>query len=85
MPRVGKHKYGPYEKAHKDDTLRRMNARNRYEAKHGPIPAGMDLDHKKPLIQGGSDKPGNLRLRPSGPNRADKSMMKGRLSGKRNR
>jgi len=73
MPRTGKHVYGPYEKAHKDDTLRRMNARNRYEKKHGQIPPGFDLDHKKSIKGGGSDRPSNLRVRRSGPNRADKS------------
>jgi hypothetical protein len=55
-----------------------MNARNRYERENGSIPPGKDLDHKKPIIKGGSNHPSNLRVRASGPNRADKSMMKGR-------
>lgn len=78
MPRKGPHRYGVYERAHKDDTLQRMNARNAYERKHGQIPAGVDLDHKKPIIKGGSNSPGNLRLRNASANRADKSMMKGK-------
>lgn len=78
MPRKGPHKYGAYEREHKGDTLQRMNARNRYERENGPIPPGKDLDHKKPIIKGGSNHPSNLRVRASGPNRADKSMMKGR-------
>lgn len=78
MPRKGPHKYGPYEKLHKGDTLQRMNARNAYERKNGQIPAGIDLDHKKSIIKGGSNHPSNLRLRDASANRADKSMMKGK-------
>lgn len=78
MPRKGPHRYGAYEKAHKGDTLKRMNARNAYERRNGPIPKGMDLDHKKEIVRGGSNAPSNLRLRPSSANRGDKSWRKGR-------
>ncbi len=33
-------------------------------------PPGMDVDHVKPLSQGGSNTPGNLRLRKSSDNRS---------------
>jgi hypothetical protein len=78
MPRKGPHRYDAYARAHKDETLQRMNARNRYEAKNGQIPAGYDLDHKKPIVKGGSNAPSNLRVRKAGPNRGDKSWQKGR-------
>lgn len=78
MPRKGPHKYGDYERAHKDDTLQRMNARNAYERRNGQIPAGKDLDHKKEIIRGGSNSPGNLRIRDASANRADKSWRYGR-------
>jgi hypothetical protein len=55
-----------------------MNARNHYERENGPIPPGKDLDHKKPVIKGGSNHRSNLRVRDASANRADKSMMKGR-------
>lgn len=73
MPRKGPHRYGAYEKAHKDDTLQRMNARNRYERENGQIAPGYDLDHKKSIKKGGSNHPSNLRLRKSGANRGDKT------------
>ena len=78
MPRKGPHRYGAYERAHKDDTLQRMNARNAYERKNGPIPAGKDLDHKREIKRGGSNNPSNLRVRDASANRADKSWRQGR-------
>ncbi len=78
MPRKGPHRYGEYERAHKGDTLQRMNARNAYERKNGPIPAGKDLDHKTEIKRGGSNHPSNLRVRDASANRADKSWRYGR-------
>jgi hypothetical protein len=51
--------------------------------KHGKAVAermmrGKDVDHKKPLSQGGSTGASNLRLRDASENRADKRMFKGR-------
>lgn len=45
--------------------------------KHGAAVAdkmmsGRDVDHKKPLSQGGSNRPSNWRLRDDNANRADK-------------
>ena len=36
---------------------------------------GKDVDHKRPLIKGGSNKLSNLRIRSIHANRGDKSMM----------
>jgi len=37
---------------------------------------GKDLDHVKPLAAGGSNEPGNWRIRDVGANRGDKSVFK---------
>lgn len=37
---------------------------------------GKDIDHRKPLAKGGSNKASNLRVRSIAANRGDKSMMK---------
>jgi len=55
----------------KTDRAKRMAARRAYEKASGqPIPPGFDLDHKKPLSKGGSNKPDNWKLQRSGPNRS---------------
>lgn len=36
-------------------------ARREYEEKHGDLPADVDVDHIKPLREGGSNKPSNTR------------------------
>lgn len=77
MPRKGPHRYGDYERQHKDDTLQRMNARNALKRKIH-IPAGYDVDHKKEITLGGSNSPSNLRLRKASANRGDKSWRHGR-------
>ena len=63
------------EAADEDDKRRaerraRIVARRNYEAQHGTIPAGFDLDHRKPLSKGGSNFPSNLGLQRSGANRS---------------
>lgn len=73
MPRKGPHRYGAYERAHKDETAQRMAARRLMEKKLGSIPAGYDVDHVKSIKGGGGNHEGNLRLRKSGPNRGDKT------------
>lgn len=78
MPRKGPHRYGPYERAHRKDTQERVEARRAMEKKHGPIPAGVDVDHKRELKLGGSNDFSNLRLRDASENRGDKSWRKGR-------
>ncbi len=40
----------------------RQRARYAYEKKHGDQPTNMQLDHRRPLSEGGTNAPGNLRL-----------------------
>lgn len=42
----------------------RMNARYAYEKKHGDLPSNIHVDHKKPISQGGTNHPSNLRAIP---------------------
>jgi len=49
----------------------RNRARRAYEKEHGPVPAGMDVDHKKMLSKGGpATKLSNLRAVPASKNRS---------------
>lgn len=73
MPRSGPHRYGAYERAHKDETAERMAARRFMERKLGNIPDGIDVDHKKSIKGGGTNAPPNLRLRSAHANRGDKT------------
>lgn len=74
MPRKGPHRYGKYEREHKDDTADRMAARRLYIKAHGPIPDGYDVDHTKSIKGGGAPRSlSNLRVRKAGPNRGDKT------------
>jgi hypothetical protein len=73
MPRSGPHRYGAYERAHKDETAQRMAARRAMEKKLGSIPAGYDVDHKRSIKSGGSNHESNLRLRKASANRGDKT------------
>lgn len=55
----------------KAERVMRVQARRAFEAALGhPIPAGYDVDHKRPLSRGGSNAPGNTQLQPSGANRS---------------
>ena len=49
---------------------KRKRARRAYEKKNGPVPKGMELDHKRGLAKGGSNSSANLRLRSKSENRA---------------
>lgn len=74
MPRKGPHKYGPYEKAHKDETLLRVQARRLLTKKMGIAALkGKDVDHRVSIKSGGKNTPGNLRLRSPRANRGDKT------------
>nr|MCH9834019.1 HNH endonuclease [bacterium] len=67
-----------YEKEKKYDTqpevmakrAERKRARRMYEKANGDLPAGVDVDHKKPLAKGGSTKLSNLRAVPASKNRS---------------
>lgn len=74
MPRSGPHHYTAYDRAHKDDTAERMAARRYMEKKIGhDIAPGIDVDHRKAIKVGGTNAPGNLRLRSAHANRGDKT------------
>jgi hypothetical protein len=48
----------------------RHRARRKVEKARGPIPAGKEVDHTKPIKSGGGNGKGNLRVRGVGPNRS---------------
>lgn len=78
MPRTGKHTYSAWDRAHRKDVQRRVEARRIMEKALGPAAiAGKDIDHKVSIKKGGNGKDinrrSNLRVRASGPNRADKT------------
>lgn len=58
-----KHEYQTYhgtpEQIKKRDE--RNAARKAYEKKHGDLPSSVDVDHKKPIKNGGSSASSNLR------------------------
>ena len=39
----------------------RMKARYDYEKAHGDLPTNVHVDHRRPISQGGTNDPGNLR------------------------
>ena len=49
---------------------KRHRARRAYEKKYGKLPDNVDVDHKKPLKDGGSNDVGNLRKRSQKANRS---------------
>ena len=52
-------------------------ARNLWNRRmRGKVPAGKEIDHKRPLMNGGSNSKSNIRLRDVSTNRADKSAIK---------
>lgn len=48
----------------------RNQARREYEKANGSLPHAMDVDHRHPLIKGGTNAPSNLRLRSEHANRS---------------
>ncbi len=79
MPRKGPHRYGEYEREHRGDTQKRVEARRAMEKKLGrDLPSNVHVDHKKEIVRGGGNGMDNLRLRPERENVADKSWRKGR-------
>jgi hypothetical protein len=78
MPRSGPHRYGEYERAHRKDTQRRVEARRIMEQELGPAALrGKDVDHVVSMKREGNGKGinrrSNLRLRDPRANRADKT------------
>ena len=54
------------------DRRDRMNARYAFEKKHGDLPTNVQVDHKKPLSQGGGNSASNLRAIPKARNESFK-------------
>lgn len=46
----------------------RNKARRAYEKAHGNLPSTIDVDHKKPIDKGGTNKASNLRAVPQSEN-----------------
>jgi len=49
----------------------RHRARRAYEKAHGDLPSNVDVDHKRTLNNGGSNRLSNLRARSQKANRSD--------------
>lgn len=55
------------------EEIKKRAKRNKARAemeKKGPIPAGVDVDHRVPMAKGGGNGKGNLRLKPKSQNRS---------------
>ncbi len=79
MPRKGPHHYNAYDRAHIAETAERVEARRFMVKKLGKAAVqGKDVDHKHPVVEGGTNAPSNLRLRSPHANRGDKSFLKDR-------
>lgn len=72
--------YSEYDKAYQKRPEVRRRHRERLRARRLAIKLygkaaveGKDVDHVKSLVRGGSNRPGNLRLRDPRANRADKT------------
>ncbi len=51
-------------------TGQRVQARRDYEKANGNLPSTVDVDHKKPIVKGGTNAPSNLRAVPRSKNRS---------------
>lgn len=49
---------------------KRHRARRKYESENGKLPSNKELDHKKPLKDGGSNSESNTRVRDKSANRS---------------
>lgn len=54
----------------KQDRAARNRARRIVEKDSGPLPRGVDVDHKRPLSKGGSNSRSNLRPQKASTNRS---------------
>jgi hypothetical protein len=81
---VQQRKYNSTAKAKKERAMR--NKARRQAEKEGKVTKGdgKDIDHKKPLRDGGSNKKSNQRVRSKTANRADNGSRKG-VGGKKKR
>lgn len=72
MARNYKHEDAIESPRRKADRAERMRADRAWEKQHGPIPKGEQLDHKKPLSEGGTNAKTNLRPIPAHDNESYK-------------
>jgi hypothetical protein len=77
MPAKGPRGYSAYDKSRVELTNARVQARRNAIQKYGAAAVkGKDVGHIKPLSEGGTNAPSNLKLQDPHANRADKSNMK---------
>lgn len=66
------------------EQIRRRSMRNKarriYEKAHGGVPSHMDIDHAKPIVQGGGNTRPNLRVLSRHANRSFKRTRKARMA-----
>lgn len=74
-----KTEYNKYHKRAKQKKNRALRnaGRREYEERHGDLPSTTDVDHRKPLIKGGSNSVGNLRAQSRYANRSFKRDKRG--------
>ena len=58
----------------------RNAARREYEKTHGNLPSTVDVDHIKPIVKGGDNRPSNLRTRPRNVNRSFQRTKKAKMN-----
>lgn len=71
--------------AQRKNRAARNKARRDYEKVHGDLPSNIDLDHKKPLSQGGSTALSNVRPMPQSKNRSFARTSTGAIKAKTGR
>lgn len=75
MARNYKQEYANYHA--RPEQKKNRAARNLWNRRmRGKVPAGKEIDHRRPLMNGGSNSKSNIRLRDISANRADKSATK---------
>ena len=75
MARNYKREYANYHSS--EEQKKNRAARNLWNRRmRGKVPAGKEIDHKRPLMNGGSNSRSNIRYRDISRNRADKSSTK---------
>lgn len=77
-----KTEYNKYHKRPKQRHNRSLRniARREYEETNGNLSTSMDVDHRKPLIKGGTNSVSNLRARSRAANRSFKRNKRGGMA-----
>lgn len=58
----------------------RNKARRAYEKVHGNVSSSMDIDHRQPIVKGGGNSAGNLRVLSRHANRSFKRTRSARMA-----